>query len=128
MNFWEKIQKDIKKNVKEGMAIIKEGSAVVSQKTRIVAGRVGELTEEGKRKYKLFSLNMKVHDEFAKLGGRVYDLSLKTKKNPMTDKKAAAVVAIINKLEDQITKLEKEHKRAVAKRKRAKRKATCKPR
>jgi hypothetical protein len=71
---------------------------------------------------------MKVHDEFAKLGGRVYDLSLKTKKNPMTDKKASAVVAKINKLEDQITRLEKEHKKAVAKRKKAKRKATCKPR
>lgn len=126
MNFWEKIQKDIKKNVKEGMSIIKEGSAVVSQKTRIVAERVGELTEEGKRKYKLFSLNMKVHDEFAKLGGRVYDLSLKAK-NPKTDKRVVAIITRINNLEIQITKLEKEHKKAVAKRKKAKRKATRKP-
>ena len=119
MSFWEKIQKDMQKNIKEGLTIVKEGSVVVSQK-------IGELTEEGTRKYKLFSLNMKVQDEFAKLGGRVYDLGLKTKKNPMTDKKAVAVVAKINKLEDQITKLEKEHKKAVAKRKREKNKAARK--
>jgi hypothetical protein len=107
------------------MAIIKEGSTVVSQKTRIVAERVGELTEEGTRKYKLFSLNMKVHDEFAKLGGRVYDLSLKAK-NPKTDKRVVAIITRINNLEVQITRLEKEHKKAVAKRKKAKRKATRK--
>lgn len=76
MSFREKIQKDIKKNIKEGLAIVKEGSAVVSQ-------RIEKLTEEGKRKYKIFTLNMKVRDEFARLGWKVYDLSLKTK-NPMS--------------------------------------------
>lgn len=58
MGFWEKIQKDIN----EGLAIVREGSAVVSQ-------RIEQLTGEGKRKYQVLTLNMKVQDEFSKLGG-----------------------------------------------------------
>jgi hypothetical protein len=38
MSFWEKIQKDIKKNIREGLAIVREGSTVVS-------GRIEKLTE-----------------------------------------------------------------------------------
>jgi len=106
MSFWEKIQKDIKKNIKEGLTIVKEGSAVVSQKTRLIAERVGELTDEGKRKYKLITLNMKVQDEFARLGGKVYDLNFKTK-DPMSNKRVISIISKIKKLEDQITVLEK---------------------
>lgn len=114
MSFWEKIQKDIKKNIKEGLAIVKEGSAVVSQRTRLVAKRVEKLTEEGKRKYKIFTLNMKVRDEFARLGGKVYDLSLKTK-SPMSNKRVVAIISRIKKLEARITELEEKHRRRIVK-------------
>ena len=32
MNFWDKIQKDMKKNIKEGLEFMKEGSTAVSQR------------------------------------------------------------------------------------------------
>jgi hypothetical protein len=98
MDFWEKIQKDIR----EGLEIVKEGSAVVSQ-------RIEQLTEEGKRKYQVLTLNMKVQDEFSKLGGKIYDLSFR-KKNPMTDKRVLSIISRINKLEEKITTLEKKHR------------------
>ncbi len=100
MNFWEKIQKDIKKSIKEGLAVVKEGSATVSHKIEM-------LTEEGKRRYKIFNLNTKVHDEFAKLGGQIYDLTIKKARNLLSDKKVTAIISKINELETQIKKLEK---------------------
>ncbi len=107
MSFWEKIQNDIKKNITDGLAIIKESSDVVSQK-------IGKLTEEGKKKYKTFNLNMKVQDEFAKLGGNIYDLTIKKTKNPISNKKVVSIISRIKKLEAQINRLEKKHgKKAV---------------
>ncbi len=119
MSFWDKIQKDMKKNIQEGLAIVKEGSIVVSQKLE-------KLTKEGKKKYKVFNLNMKVQDEFAKLGGQIYDLTTKKSKNPMTNRKVVSILKKINKLEAQITKLEmKKVKRATkAAPQKAKRKRT----
>ncbi len=108
MSFWEKIQNDIKKNIKDGFAIIKEGSAVVSHK-------IEKLTEEGKRKYKIFNLNTKVQDEFAKLGGNIYDLTIKKAKNPISNKKVIAIISRIKKLEAQIAKLEKKEVKRVRK-------------
>jgi hypothetical protein len=119
MSFWEKIESDIKKNIKEGLDIFKEGSASVSKKIEL-------LTEEGKKKYKVFNLNTKVQDEFTKLGGLIYDLTNKKSKNPTSNKKVTATINRIKKLEAQITKLEMMEKpKPAAKRKKAvKKKAT----
>ncbi len=106
MDLWEKIQKDIKANIKEGLAIVKEGSAIVSQ-------RIEKLTEEGKKKYQVFTLNMKIQDEFSKLGGKIYGLSGKTR-NPMTNRSVAAIMSRIKKLEDRIKKLERKPKKKKA--------------
>jgi hypothetical protein len=98
MDFWEKVKRDIRKGIKEGIGIVSEGVTVVRQKA-------DELTEEGKRRLKLFELQTKVQRETAELGGRVYDLSSK-KKNPMLDSKVKAVVSRIKKLETEVAKLE----------------------
>lgn len=118
MGFWEKIQKDIR----EGLEIVREGSAIVSQ-------RIEQLTGEGKRKYQVLTLNLKVQDEFSKLGGKIYDLSFK-KKNPMTDKRVLSIISRINKLEEKITTLEKKHRgqTRVARAKKKTGKAMRKPR
>jgi hypothetical protein len=108
MNFWDKIQKDMKKNIKEGLEFMREGSTAVSQ-------RLEKLTEEGKKKYKIFNLNMKVQEEFAKLGGQVYDLTTKKSKNPLGNRKVNSIISKINKLETQITKLEKKSVKKTAK-------------
>jgi hypothetical protein len=98
MDFWEKIKSDIQKGIREGFVMVKEGVTVARAKAE-------ELTEEGKRRLKIFELKTKVQREISELGGRVYSLSEKLK-NPMLDKKAKAVIARIKKLETQIAKLE----------------------
>jgi len=99
MSFWDKIQDDLKKNLQEGIEIFKEGSSVFTEK-------IEELTGEGKKKYQVFNLNMKVQEEFAKLGGAVYDLTVKKSKNPLATTKVKSILAKINKMEDRINKLE----------------------
>lgn len=89
MGFWEKVKKDIQKGFKEGITVVRE--------------KAGELTGEGKRKYKLLDLKSKVHKEMAELGGRVYSSK---GKNPILDSKVKTVIAKIKKLETQIEKLE----------------------
>ncbi len=98
MDFWEKIKGDLQKGVEEGLTFVKEGASVVRKKAE-------ELTEEGKKQYRLFELKSKVQKEIAELGGRVYDISSKVK-NPMLDSKVKAVMARIGKLQTDIMKLE----------------------
>ncbi len=95
MSFWDKIQEDLKKNFQEGLEIFREGSSVVTD-------TLGKFTEEGKKKYKVFNLNMKVQEDFAKLGGAIYDL--------------IDIIARINKMENQITSVDaKDTKKTVKK-------------
>jgi hypothetical protein len=98
MIFWEKVQKDLQRGIEEGVHLLKEKAIVMREKA-------GELAEEGKRRYKIFDLKMKVQKEIAELGGRIYDLSPKVK-NPMLDKKVKTLIGRIKKLEAQVTKLE----------------------
>jgi hypothetical protein len=109
MSFWDKIQDDLKKNLQEGLEIFKEGSSVVTD-------TLGKFTEGGKKKYKVFNLNMKVQEDFAKLGGEIYDLIEKKSKNPLGNKKVKSIIAKINKMEKQITAIDsKDTKKAVKK-------------
>ncbi len=96
MSFWDKIQEDLKKNFQEGLEIFREGSSVVTD-------TLGKFTDEGKKKYKVFNLNMKVQEDFAKLGGAIYDLIEKKSKNPLANKQVKSIIARINKMENQIT-------------------------
>lgn len=124
MDFWEKVKKDLQKGIKEGVEWqklkkdmqkgIKEGIEVVKEGAIFVKKKAGELTEEGKRQYKIFELKTKVQKEIAELGGKVYDLSSKIK-NPMLDKKVKAIVARVKKLEAQIIKLEGKKKETAKK-------------
>jgi len=107
MDFWEKIKRDIQKGIREGFGIVREGMTVARAKAE-------ELTEEGKRRLKIFELKTKVQREISELGGRVYAVSEKLK-NPMLDKKAKAVIARIKKIETQIAKLESKKKAAFRK-------------
>jgi peptidoglycan hydrolase CwlO-like protein len=98
MSFWENVKKDLQKGLKEGMDFVREGATIVKVKAE-------ELTEEGKKRIKVFDLKTKVQREISELGGKVYDLSSKMK-NPMIDSKVKAGIARIKKLEAQIAKIE----------------------
>ena len=100
MGLWDRIQKDVKKGLDEGVAAVRKGATVAVEKAE-------ELAEEGKRRYKVFELKMKVQSNFTELGGKVYDLTSKGSKNLMLDTKVKSLVAGVKKLEAQIAKLEK---------------------
>ena len=117
---FDKIKKDVKKGIEEGIAVVKEGANVVSEK-------MGELTAEGKRQYKMFDLKAKIQSQMTVLGGRAYDV-LDSKKSPAADSKVKAVFVKIKKLEEQLRKFEggKETKAVAPKKPAAKAKATPK--
>jgi len=95
---FDKVKKDVKKGIEEGIAVVKEGASVVS-------GKMGELTAEGKRQYKMYDLKTKIQSQMTVLGGRVYDV-LDSKKSPTADSKVKAVYVKIKNLEAQLGKLE----------------------
>jgi hypothetical protein len=102
MDFWDKIKVDIQKGIREGVGLVKEGVSVVRDAAE-------ELTEEGKKKLRIFELKTKVQKEISELGGRVYDLRTKTK-NPMSDSKVKAILSRIEKIEAQIDKFDSQSK------------------
>ncbi len=105
---WKGIKKDLQKGMEKGMAAVKKG-AIVAQK------KAGELTEEGKRQYKIFALKAKVHGGISDLGARVYTLMSSRAKNPALDAKVKDLVAQIKKLNAQIAAHEKTHGSAMKK-------------
>jgi hypothetical protein len=119
-SLFDKIKKDVQKGIEEGIAVVKEGASIVS-------GKMGELTAEGKRQYKMFDLKAKIQSQMTELGGRAYDV-LDSKKSPAADSKIKAAFAKIKKLEEQLQKLEggKVTKVAAPKKPAAKAKATPK--
>jgi len=118
--FFDKIKKDVKKGLEEGFAAVKQGANVVSEK-------MGELTEEGKRQYKMLALQLKIQNQITELGAKTYDV-LKKQQSPEADKKIKAVFVKIKKLEAQLRKLEavKKTKAAVPKKSAKKAKVTTK--
>jgi len=102
MDFWEKIKRDIRKGMREGIVKVKEGMTIAKAKAE-------ELTEEGKRRLNIFETKTKVQKEISELGGRIYNLSQKVK-NPMADKKVNAIISRIRKFEMQLAKLEGKQK------------------
>jgi hypothetical protein len=98
---WDTIKKDLQTGLEKGMVAVKKG-AIVAQK------KAGELSDEGKRQYKLFALKTKVHQGFSDLGARVYTLMGTRTKNPSLDAKVRDIVSQLNKLEAQIGALELE--------------------
>lgn len=99
MGLWDKISKDIRKGIDEGIAAVKQGANIAVVKAE-------ELAEEGKRKYKIFELKQKIHSSFTELGGRVYDLSSQSSKDTLRDTKVRSIISDIKKTEAQISKLE----------------------
>lgn len=111
MEFWDKVKKDVQKGFREGLAAIRE--------------RAEELTDEGRKKYKLFDLKNKVQKEMSELGGAVYEVRKETR-NPMNHERVKAIVAKIARLQEQIERLEGKPARAGRKKAAPKKKAAKK--
>ena len=102
MSFWDNAKKDFQQSLKESVHLLKEKAIIIKEKA-------DELTEEGKKRYKIFDIQMRIQKEVGELGGRIYDLSSKSG-NPLLDKKVKALIARIKKLESHIIKLKKNKK------------------
>lgn len=97
---WEGIKKDLQKGLERGMAAVKRG-AIVAQK------RAGEITDEGRKQYKVMVIKSKVHTAVSDLGARVYAvLSGSKAKNPALDSKVKELIAKIRKHETEMKALE----------------------
>jgi len=105
---WESIKKDLQKGLEQGMAAMKRGAIVVQKKA-------GELTEEGKRQYKILTLKTRVHGAISDLGARVYSLMSSKAKNPALDSGVKEITARIKDLEAQIAAVEGKGKRVLSK-------------
>jgi hypothetical protein len=97
---WEIIKKDLQEGLEKGMAAMKQG-AIVVQKT------AEELTEEGKRQYKVLTLKARIHEAITDLGAKVYVLMSGAKvKNPALNAGVKDVMSRIKDLEEHIAILE----------------------
>ncbi len=97
---WAAIKKDLQQGLEKSMAAVKQSAVVVQKKA-------GELTEEGKRQYKILRLKAKIHDMIADLGAKTYLLISGAKaKNPALDTGVKEIAARIKDLEAQIKVLE----------------------
>lgn len=110
-NIFEKIKKDLKKGLDEGIAAVVQGANVVSVK-------MNELSDEGKKQYKMFNIYVKIKDHKNELGELAYTL-LEGGKSLDTDKKVKTVYNKIKKLEWQLSKPKGDKKIAAAPKKAA---------
>jgi hypothetical protein len=97
---WNAIKKDVQKGLERSMAAVKQGAFVVQKKT-------GELTDEGKRQYKILRIKTRIHQTISDLGAKTYVLLSGTKaKNPALDAGVKEIITRIQDLEAQIRRLE----------------------
>ncbi len=97
-NIFGKIKKDLKKGFDEGIAAVVQGANVVSVK-------MNELSDEGKKQYKMFNIYVKIKDQKNELGELAYTL-LAGGKSLDTDKKIKTTYNKIKKLEWQLNKID----------------------
>ncbi len=114
MAFWEKLKKDIKQGIDEGLHAFKEGTTVIKKKA-------GNISDDLKKKVQVFELKQKIQLHLTDLGGKVYEIAADKRRNPLANDKVKAIVEKIKKIEVQIEKLE-----ASAAKKPAKKKAASK--
>ena len=114
-NFWTKAKQDLQRGYKDSFEHLKKFT--------------GELTDEGKRKYKAFELKQKAHKQISELGGLAYEL-LATGSSVDSSAKVKAAMDKIVKIQEQIAKIEAEapkkkpaKKKAAVKKKKAAKKA-----
>ncbi len=97
---WDMIKKDLQKGLEKGMAAMKQGAIVVQKKAE-------EITEEGKRQYKVLTLKARIHEAITDLGAKSYALmSGKRVRNPALDASVKSIIARIKDLEEHIALLE----------------------
>lgn len=92
-----KLRKDIEEGIKQGIVIVEKGVALVKVKA-------GELTDEGKKQYRIYELKTKMQKEVSVLGAKVCELSAAGAIKPVHDD-VKKIIARIEKLQASLAKL-----------------------
>lgn len=95
---WLKLKKDVGTGLEKGVIAAKKGALVVKK-------GASDLSEEGKRQYKIMTLKSRVHSQIADLGARVYSLMGKRGGNPGLDATVKDIVTRIRKDEARLAAL-----------------------
>ncbi|HEB02868.1 MAG TPA: hypothetical protein ENI12_06515 [Nitrospirae bacterium] len=101
-DFWSKVSGDIQKGYKESVSFLKA-------KTEII-------TEESKKKYKIYEHKHKAHKQIAELGALAYEI-FNSGGSVDSSAKVKATVEKIKKIEEQIKQLEAQATRTAGKKK-----------
>ncbi len=97
---WEHIKQELQNELEKGIAVIKNGAIVIQKKAE-------EVTEEGKRQYKMLSTKAKIHNALRELGARVYMVMSGARiRNPALDASVKDITDNIKGLEAELAKLE----------------------
>jgi uncharacterized protein Yka (UPF0111/DUF47 family) len=109
-DFWGKVKSDMQKGYKGSLEYLK--------------AKTEEITEESKKKYKVYEHKHKAHKQIAELGAKVYEI-VNTGASLDGDDQVLAIVQKIKKIEAQIEKIETEGVKATTKKKTAAKKKTA---
>lgn len=97
---WEKIKKELQNEMEKGLAVVKNGVTEIQKKAE-------EITEEGKRQYKMMSAKVRIQNAMRDLGARVYMLMSGVRiKNPALDAEVKNITVRIKSLEAELASLE----------------------
>ena len=96
---WQRIKADLQRGMEKGAVALRKGALVVQK-------RAGELSEEGKKQYKVMQLKSRAHTTVSDLGARVYAVMSTGRKNPAADTRVKDLVVQLKKLDAQIASLE----------------------
>lgn len=91
MEFWERVQKDVSKGLRESFEVIKV--------------KASELTDEGRKKYRVYDIKSHIHKHMAELGAALYSVK-DTGKDPFSSTKITRLIKKISSLEEQLGALE----------------------
>lgn len=93
------LRRDIEEGIKQGIVYVEKGVAYVRDKA-------GELSEEGKKQYRVFTLKTKIQKDISELGAKVYALSAEGSIKPVHED-VRKIISRIQKAEGDLVKLEK---------------------
>ncbi|MBL8028043.1 MAG: hypothetical protein JNL74_16600 [Fibrobacteres bacterium] len=97
---WKSIKQDISKGIKDGVEVVLTGADVAAKKA-------GELTAEGKKRFKIYTIKKDIHELMADLGARFYKIRNEAS-SPLEDSVIKSILKKIDAKQAELTKAEEE--------------------
>ena len=116
MGFRDRVGKDLRVAVKEGVDLLKEGTTILKTEVKRLAKQgTSSMEKEARRmtkisqlRYEHFRLNQKAQQKFTELGGHVYDVMTKNPAEFRLDSATQRLFQETKQVEDRLKKLKTE--------------------